>query len=135
MTGMKFVSWAWEFVLTLGTLAKTLPTVQFLALLEHSSDDPLCLTRSGCPRYSRDHHAHAQSAVAAERVAARVLRKPIPSRLSHSRKGQKGSSLPLSAIYYAEKICGLSRVVKANAQVAANVALWLCSLLSVLPGR
>ena len=98
-------------------------------------------TRS-CPRsnfqtqvISRDHHAYlagvlATVAATCERIATemRALQKTDTLEAEEPfRKGQKGSSAmphkrnPITA----EKICGLSRVVKANAQVAFdNVALW-----------
>ncbi len=84
---------------------------------------------------SRDHHAYlagvlATVAATCERIATemRALQKTDTLEAEEPfRKGQKGSSAmphkrnPITA----EKICGLSRVVKANAQVAFdNVALW-----------
>ena len=84
---------------------------------------------------SRDHHAYlagvlATCAATCERIATecRSLQKTDTLEAEEPfRKGQKGSSAmphkrnPITL----EKVCGLSRVVKANAQVAFdNVALW-----------
>ena len=84
---------------------------------------------------SRDHHAYlagvlATTAATCERIATEVRNLQKTDTLEAEepfRKGQKGSSAmphkrnPITM----EKVCGLSRVVKANAQVAFdNVALW-----------
>jgi adenylosuccinate lyase len=84
---------------------------------------------------SRDHHAYlasvlATTAASCERIAQEVRAYQKTDTLEAEepfRKGQKGSSAmphkrnPITV----EKVCGLSRVVKANAQVAFdNVALW-----------
>jgi uncharacterized protein (TIGR03905 family) len=84
---------------------------------------------------SRDHHAYlagvlATTAATCERIATEIRNLQRTDTLEAEepfRKGQKGSSAmphkrnPITV----EKVCGLSRVVKANAQVAFdNVALW-----------
>jgi adenylosuccinate lyase len=84
---------------------------------------------------SRDHHAFlagvlATTAATCERLALEVRNHQKTDTLEAEepfRRGQKGSSAmphkrnPITV----EKVCGLSRVVKANAQVAFdNVALW-----------
>ncbi len=84
---------------------------------------------------SRDHHAYlagvlATTAATCERIATEVRNLQKTDTLEAEepfRKGQKGSSAmphkrnPITM----EKVCGLSRVVKSNAQVAFdNVALW-----------
>lgn len=84
---------------------------------------------------SRDHHAYLAGVLATcagtcERIATEIRNLQKTETLEAEepfKKGQKGSSAmphkrnPITA----EKICGLSRVVKANAQVAFdNIALW-----------
>ena len=84
---------------------------------------------------SRDHHAYlagvlATTAATCERIATEVRNLQKTDTLEAEepfRKGQKGSSAmphkrnPITM----EKVCGLSRIVKSNAQVAFdNVALW-----------
>ena len=84
---------------------------------------------------SRDHHAYlagvlATCAATCERIATEIRNLQKTDTLEAEepfKKGQKGSSAmphkrnPITV----EKVCGLSRVVKANAQVAFdNVALW-----------
>lgn len=148
--GMKFGSWAWEFKRDLDRLKDARKNVAYGAISgavgTYSSIDPF-VEEYVCEKLglvhdplstqviSRDHHAYlagvlATVAATCERVATemRALQKTDTLEAEEPfRKGQKGSSAmphkrnPITA----EKICGLSRVVKANAQVAFdNVALW-----------
>ncbi len=148
--GMKFGSWAWELRRDLDRLldARTGTACGAIsgAVGTYSSIDPfiesyVCehLGLSGDPLstqvISRDHHAYlagvlATTAATCERIALEVRNHQKTDTLEAEepfRKGQKGSSAmphkrnPITV----EKVCGLSRVVKANAQVAFdNVALW-----------
>lgn len=148
--GMKFGSWAWELKRDLDRLKDARKNVAYGAISgavgTYSSIDPF-VEEYVCKRLglahdplstqviSRDHHAYvagvlATVAATCERIATemRALQKTDTLETEEPfRKGQKGSSAmphkrnPITA----EKICGLSRVVKANAQVAFdNVALW-----------
>lgn len=148
--GMKFGSWAWELKRDLDRLKDARKNVAYGAISgavgTYSSIDPF-VEEYVCKRLglahdplstqviSRDHHAYvagvlATVAATCERIATemRALQKTDTLEAEEPfRKGQKGSSAmphkrnPITA----EKICGLSRVVKANAQVAFdNVALW-----------
>ena len=148
--GMKFGSWAWELRRDLdrlldaregtacgaisgavGTYSSIDPFIESY-VCEHMGlgSDPL-----STQVISRDHHAYlagvlATTAATCERIALEVRNHQKTDTLEAEepfRKGQKGSSAmphkrnPITV----EKVCGLSRVVKANAQVAFdNVALW-----------
>ncbi|MCI1665831.1 MAG: adenylosuccinate lyase [Atopobiaceae bacterium] len=148
--GMKFGSWAWELYRNYERLKSARDNVAFGAISgavgTYSSIDPfveeyvcehLGLTHDPLSTQviSRDHHAYlagvlATCAASCERIATevRALQKTDTLEAEEPfKKGQKGSSAmphkrnPITA----EKVCGLSRVVKANAQVAFdNVALW-----------
>ena len=148
--GMKFGSWAWELKRDLDRLRDARKNVAYGAISgavgTYSSIDPF-VEEYVCEKLglahdplstqviSRDHHAYlagvlATVAATCERIATemRALQKTDTLEAEEPfRKGQKGSSAmphkrnPITA----EKICGLARVVKANAQVAFdNVALW-----------
>ena len=148
--GMKFGSWAWELRRDLDRLLDARKQVAVGAISgavgTYSSIDPfiekyVCehMGLSGDPLstqvVSRDHHAYlagvlATTAATCERLALEVRNHQKTDTLEAEepfRRGQKGSSAmphkrnPITV----EKVCGLSRVVKANAQVAFdNVALW-----------
>ena len=148
--GMKFGSWAWELRRDLDRLLDARKNVAFGAISgavgTYSSIDPF-VEEYVCERLglvhdplstqviSRDHHAYlagvlATTAATCERIATEVRNLQRTDSLEVEepfKKGQKGSSAmphkrnPITM----EKVCGLSRVVKANAQVAFdNVALW-----------
>ena len=148
--GMKFGSWAWELRRDLDRLLDAREQIGAGAISgavgTYSSIDPfiesyVCehLGLEGDPLstqvISRDHHAYlagvlATTAATCERIALEVRNHQKTDTLEAEepfRKGQKGSSAmphkrnPITV----EKVCGLARVVKANAQVAYdNVALW-----------
>ena len=148
--GMKFGSWAWELRRDLDRLIDARKQVAVGAISgavgTYSSIDPfvedyVCkhMGLAGDPLstqvVSRDHHAYlagvlATTAATCERLALEVRNHQKTDTLEAEepfRRGQKGSSAmphkrnPITV----EKVCGLSRVVKANAQVAFdNVALW-----------
>ncbi len=148
--GMKFGSWAWELRRDLDRLLDARKQVSVGAISgavgTYSSIDPfieeyVCkhMGLEGDPLstqvVSRDHHAYlagvlATTAATCERLALEVRNHQKTDTLEAEepfRRGQKGSSAmphkrnPITV----EKVCGLSRVVKANAQVAFdNVALW-----------
>ena len=148
--GMKFGSWAWELKRDLDRLRDARANVACGAISgavgTYSSIDPrvesyvcehlgLAHDPLSTQVISRDHHAYlagvlATCAATCERIATemRALQKTDTLEAEEPfRKGQKGSSAmphkrnPITC----EKICGLARVVKANAQVAFdNVALW-----------
>ncbi len=148
--GMKFGSWAWELRRDLDRLIDARRQVAVGAISgavgTYSSIDPfieqyVCehMGLAGDPLstqvVSRDHHAYlagvlATTAATCERLALEVRNHQKTDTLEAEepfRRGQKGSSAmphkrnPITV----EKVCGLSRVVKANAQVAFdNVALW-----------
>ena len=148
--GMKFGSWAWELKRDLDRLVDARKNVAFGAISgavgTYSSIDPfveeyVCEHRGlvhdplSTQVISRDHHAYlagvlATTAATCDRIATEIrsLQKTDTLEVEEPfRKGQKGSSAmphkrnPITL----EKVCGLSRVVKANAQVAFdNVALW-----------
>ncbi len=148
--GMKFGSWAWELRRDLDRLLDARKQVAVGAISgavgTYSSIDPfieqyVCehMGLDGDPLstqvVSRDHHAYlagvlATTAATCERLALEVRNHQKTDTLEAEepfRRGQKGSSAmphkrnPITV----EKVCGLSRVVKANAQVAFdNVALW-----------
>jgi adenylosuccinate lyase len=148
--GMKFGSWAWELHRDYQRLLDARDNVAFGAISgavgTYSSIDPfveeyvcehlgLAHDPLSTQVISRDHHAYlagvlATTAATCERIAmeVRALQKTDTLEAEEPfKKGQKGSSAmphkrnPITA----EKICGLSRIVKANAQVAFdNVALW-----------
>lgn len=148
--GMKFGSWAWELKRDLDRLEDARKNVAFGAISgavgTYSSIDPF-VEEYVCEHLglvhdplstqviSRDHHAYlagvlATTAATCERIATEVRNLQKTDTLEAEepfRKGQKGSSAmphkrnPITM----EKVCGLSRVVKSNAQVAFdNVALW-----------
>ena len=148
--GMKFGSWAWELYRNLTRLQDARKQVAVGAISgavgTYSSIDPF-IESYVCEHLgleadplstqvvSRDHHAYlagvlATSAATLERIATEVRNLQKTDTLEAEepfKRGQKGSSAmphkrnPITA----EKVCGLSRVVKANAQVAFdNVALW-----------
>ena len=148
--GMKFGSWAWELKRDLDRLVDARKNVAFGAISgavgTYSSIDPF-VEEYVCKRLglvhdplstqviSRDHHAYlagvlATTAATCDRIATEIRNLQKTDTLEAEepfRKGQKGSSAmphkrnPITL----EKVCGLSRVVKANAQVAFdNVALW-----------
>ena len=148
--GMKFGSWAWELYRDLRRLEDARANVACGAISgavgTYSSIDPaveayVCehLGLDADPLstqvISRDHHAYlagvlATTAATCERIATEIRNLQKTDTLEAEepfRAGQKGSSAmphkrnPITA----EKVCGLARVVKANAQVAFdNVALW-----------
>ena len=148
--GMKFGSWAWELHRDLRRLEDARANVACGAISgavgTYSSIDPaveayVCehLGLDADPLstqvISRDHHAYlagvlATTAATCERIATEIRNLQKTDTLEAEepfRAGQKGSSAmphkrnPITA----EKVCGLARVVKANAQVAFdNVALW-----------
>lgn len=148
--GMKFGSWAWELKRGLDRLVDARKNVAFGAISgavgTYSSIDPfveeyvcehlgLAHDPLSTQVISRDHHAYlagvlATTAATCDRIATEIrsLQKTDTLEVEEPfRKGQKGSSAmphkrnPITL----EKVCGLSRVVKANAQVAFdNVALW-----------
>ena len=148
--GMKFGSWAWELYRDLERLIDARKNIAFGAISgavgTYSSIDPF-IEKYVCEHMglaydplstqviSRDHHAYlagvlATTAATCERIATEIRNLQKTDTLEAEepfRKGQKGSSAmphkrnPITL----EKVCGLSRVVKANAQVAFdNVALW-----------
>lgn len=148
--GMKFGSWAWELKRDLERVRDARSNVAYGAISgaigTYSSIDPF-VEQYVCEKLglsydplstqviSRDHHAYlagvlATCAASCERIATEVrgLQKSDTLEAEEPfRKGQKGSSAmphkrnPITM----EKVCGLSRIVKANAQVAYdNVALW-----------
>ena len=148
--GMKFGSWAWELKRDLDRLEDARKNVAFGAISgavgTYSSIEPF-VEEYVCEHLglvhdplstqviSRDHHAYlagvlATTAATCERIATEVRNLQKTDTLEAEepfRKGQKGSSAmphkrnPITA----ERVCGLARVVKANAQVAFdNAALW-----------
>ena len=148
--GMKFGSWAWELKRDYDRLKDARKAVAFGAISgavgTYSSIDPF-IEEYVCEHLglvhdplstqviSRDHHAYlagvlATTAATCERIATEIRNLQKSDTLEAEepfKKGQKGSSAmphkrnPITM----EKVCGLSRVVKANAQVAFdNVALW-----------
>lgn len=148
--GMKFGSWAWELKRDVDRLKSARKNVAYGAISgavgTYSSINPF-VEQYVCEHLgleydplstqviSRDHHAYlagvlATVAATCERIATEVRNLQRTDSLEVEepfRKGQKGSSAmphkrnPITM----EKVCGLSRVVKANAQVAFdNVALW-----------
>ena len=148
--GMKFGSWAWELKRDLDRLEDARKNVAFGAISgavgTYSSIEPF-VEEYVCEHLglvhdplstqviSRDHHAYlagvlATTAATCERIATEVRNLQKTDTLEAEepfRKGQKGSSAmphkrnPITM----EKVCGLSRIVKSNAQVAFdNVALW-----------
>lgn len=148
--GMKFGSWAWELKRDLDRLIDARKNVAFGAISgavgTYSSINPfveeyvcehlgLAHDPLSTQVISRDHHAYlagvlATTAATCDRIATEIRNLQKTDTLEAEepfRKGQKGSSAmphkrnPITL----EKVCGLSRVVKANAQVAFdNVALW-----------
>lgn len=148
--GMKFGSWAWELKRDLDRLVDARKNMAVGAISgavgTYSSIDPF-VEEYVCERLglahdplstqviSRDHHAYlagvlATTAATCDRIATEIrsLQKTDTLEVEEPfRKGQKGSSAmphkrnPITL----EKVCGLSRLVKSNAQVAfENVALW-----------
>lgn len=148
--GMKFGSWAWELRRDLDRLLDVRTQVAVGAISgavgTYSAIDPF-VERYVCEHLglaadplstqviSRDHHAQLAGVLAVcagtcERIATEVRNLQRTDTLEAEepfRAGQKGSSAmphkrnPITM----EKVCGLSRVVKANAQVAFDdMALW-----------
>jgi adenylosuccinate lyase len=148
--GMKFASWAFELARDLERLREVRACVATGAISgaigTYSSIDPF-VERYVCERLdlvpesvstqviSRDRHAYAASVLAVvaatlERIATEIRalqRTEILEVEEPFARGQKGSSAmphkrnPITA----ERVCGMARLVKANAQVAFdNVALW-----------
>lgn len=148
--GMKFASWAWEFKRNHDRLMAARADIAKGAISgavgTYSQIDPF-VEEYVCERLglsceplstqiiSRDHHASLQAALAVlasslDRVALEVRAHQKTDTLEVEepfRSGQKGSSAmphkrnPITA----ERICGMARLVKSNAQVAFdNVALW-----------
>lgn len=148
--GMKFASWAWELYRDKERLLDARKNIAYGAISgavgTYSSIDPF-VEEFVCEKLglkhdplstqviSRDHHAYlagvlATCAATCERIATevRALQKTDTLEAEEPfKKGQKGSSAmphkrnPIMS----ERICGMARVVKANAQVAFdNVALW-----------
>ena len=114
--GMKFGSWAWELKRDLDRLEDARKNVAFGAISgavgTYSSIDPFV------EEYVCEHLGLVHDPL--QKTDTLEAEEPF-------RKGQKGSSAmphkrnPITM----EKVCGLSRVVKSNAQVAFdNVALW-----------
>ena len=148
--GMKFASWAWELRRDLDRLLDARDKIAVGAISgavgTYSSIDPfvedyvckhlgLATDPLSTQVVSRDRHAALAAALAVcaascERIAQEVRNHQRTDTLEAEEpfaSGQKGSSAmphkrnPITV----EKVCGLSRVVKANAQVAFdNVALW-----------
>ncbi len=148
--GMKFGSWAWELKRDYDRLKDALDNISYGAISgavgTYSSIDPF-IEEYVCEHLglkhdplstqviSRDHHAYLASVLATtactcERIATEIRSLQKTDTLEAEepfRKGQKGSSAmphkrnPITM----EKVCGLARICKANAQVAYdNVALW-----------
>ena len=152
--GMKFGSWAWELKRDYDRLKEARFNIAYGAISgavgTYSSIDPF-IEEYVCEHLglvhdplstqviSRDHHAYlagvlagvlATTAATCDRIATEIRNLQKTDTLEAEepfRKGQKGSSAmphkrnPITL----EKVCGLSRIVKANAQVAFdNVALW-----------
>lgn len=148
--GMKFASWAFELKRDLERLQDARANVAVGAISgavgTYSSIDPrveayvceklgLVADPLSTQVISRDHHAYlagvlATCAATCERIATEIRNLQRTDTLEVEepfRAGQKGSSAmphkrnPITV----EKVCGLARVVKANAQVSFdNVALW-----------
>ncbi|MBE0477401.1 MAG: adenylosuccinate lyase [Coriobacteriia bacterium] len=148
--GMKFARWAWAWKRSLERLQRTREAVAVGAISgavgTYSSIDPfvesyVCEKLGLTPEplstqvVPRDRHAQflavlATVASTAEEVATEVRALQRSDTLEAEEpfaRGQKGSSAmphkrnPITA----ERVCGLARVVKANAQVGFdNVALW-----------
>lgn len=148
--GMKFGSWAQELKRDFDRLKDARKNVAYGAISgavgTYSSIDPrveqyvcealgLEVDPLSTQVISRDHHAYlagvlATCAATCERIATEIRNLQKTDTLEAEepfKKGQKGSSAmphkrnPITM----EKVCGLARVVKANAQVAFdNVALW-----------
>lgn len=148
--GMKFASWAWELKRNHERLLVARNDIAHGAISgavgTYSNIDPF-VEEYVCEklglRYeplstqiiSRDHHAALQASLAVlasslERIATEVRAHQKTDTLEAEEpfeSGQKGSSAmphkrnPITA----ERICGMARLVKANAQVGFdNVALW-----------
>ncbi|MBI5231610.1 MAG: adenylosuccinate lyase [Coriobacteriales bacterium] len=148
--GMKFGRWAWAFRRALDRLTRTREMIAVGAISgavgSYSNIDPfveqyVCEKLGLAPDplstqvIARDRHAQflavlATVAATAEEIATevRALQKTDTIEAEEPfAKGQKGSSAmphkrnPITA----ERVCGMARVVKANAQVGFdNVALW-----------
>ncbi len=148
--GMKFGSWAWEFKRAEQRLEAARSTIAVGAISgavgSYSNIDPF-VERYVCEHLGltpdplstqvicRDRHAQVLATLAlvattCEQVATEVRSLQKTDTLEAEepfKKGQKGSSAmphkrnPITA----ERVCGLARVVKANAQVGFDdVALW-----------
>ena len=148
--GMKFASWAWELKRDLDRLKSVRENVAYGAISgaigTYSGIDPfveeyVCEKLGLKPEplstqvISRDHHAYTAGVLATvastcDRIATEIRALQRTDTLEAEepfRTGQKGSSAmphkrnPITC----EKVSGLARVVRANAQVAyENVALW-----------
>jgi len=148
--GMKFASWAWALKRAEQRLLEARAVIAVGAISgavgSYSSADPrievyvceklgLTVDPLTTQVISRDRHAQVASALAVtaatlEQIATEVRNLQRSETLEAEEpftEGQKGSSAmphkrnPVTA----ERICGMARVVKANAQVAYdNVALW-----------
>ncbi|MHB1342454.1 MAG: adenylosuccinate lyase [Coriobacteriia bacterium] len=148
--GMKYARWAWAFKRALDRLQRTREVIAVGAISgavgSYSNIDPaveefVCAKLGLTPEplstqvIPRDRHAQllavlATVAATAEEIATEVRALQKSDTLEAEEpfaKGQKGSSAmphkrnPITA----ERVCGLARVVKANAQVGFdNVALW-----------
>ena len=148
--GMKFASWAWEIHRDYERLKKACDDISVGAISgaigTYSSINPF-VEEYVCEKLglkhdplstqviSRDNHAYLASVLATcaatcDRIATevRALQKTDTLEVEEPfRKGQKGSSAmphkrnPITC----ERICGMARNIKANAQVAYdNVTLW-----------
>ncbi len=148
--GMKYARWAWAFKRSLDRLERTREMIAVGAISgavgSYSNIDPFAETYV-CEKLgltpdplstqviARDRHAQylavlATVAATCEEVATEVRAMQKSDTIEAEEpfaKGQKGSSAmphkrnPITA----ERVCGLARVIKANAQVGFdNVALW-----------
>ncbi|NPD31632.1 adenylosuccinate lyase [Eggerthellaceae bacterium zg-1084] len=148
--GMKFGSWAWMLKRAEQRMLQARATIAAGAISgavgTYSNIDPF-VERYVCERLgltpdplstqviARDRHAEVMCALATvaaelEAIATQVRllqQSDVIEAEEPFRKGQKGSSAmphkrnPITV----ERVCGLARIVKANAQVALdNVALW-----------
>jgi adenylosuccinate lyase len=148
--GMKFASWAWALRRAITRLLEARAVIAVGAISgavgSYSSIDPF-VERYVCERLdlscdplstqviARDRHAHVASALAVtaatlEQIATEIRALQKSDTLEAEEpfsKQQKGSSaMPHKRNpIICERVCGLARVIKANAQVAFdNVALW-----------
>lgn len=148
--GMKFASWAWEFKRNYDRLLEARKDIAHGAISgavgTYSHIEPyveeyvceklgLCYEPLSTQIIARDHHAALQASLAVlacslERIAMEVRAHQKSDTLEAEEpfaQGQKGSSaMPHKRNpIIAERICGMARLIKANAQVGFdNVALW-----------